>query len=122
MRSKINGFTLVELLGVIVILAMLALIAYPVISGQIKRTTDKMSAATVTLIESGTRSYINDHKNSYPKVNNAEYCITLETLAKENYIRKSIIDAKTKQELDLSQVVIATYKNGKFNFEIKSAC
>lgn len=122
MRRKINGFTLVELLGVIVILAMLALIVYPQVASQLKGASDKMSAATVTLIETGARSYINDNANDFPKNNNAQYCITLQTLADEDYIRASIIDAKTKEELDLSKVVIATYKNNKFTFEIKSAC
>lgn len=122
MRRKINGFTLVELLGVIVILAMIVLIAYPLITSQVKNTTDKMSAATVSLIETATRSYINDNVNDYPKVNNAEYCIPLNDLAEENYIREAIIDAKTKEEIDLTQVVIAKYKDNKFTFEIKSAC
>ena len=122
MRRKINGFTLVELLGVIVILAMIALIAYPLIASQVKNTTDKMSAATISLIETATRSYINDNVNDYPKVDNAEYCITLNALAEGNYIRESIIDAKTKEEIDLTQVVIAKYKNNKFTFEIRGAC
>ena len=122
MRRKVNGFTLVELLGVVVILAMLALIVYPAVTAQIKRANDKLSTATVSLIETGAKSYINDHKNDYPKRENAKYCITLDTLAKENYIRESIVDPNTNDELDLTKIVVAKYKNGKFTCEIKNAC
>jgi len=117
-----KGFTLIELLGVVVILAMLALLVYPAITSQLQKAKSKLSAATVSLIETGTRSYLNDNKNEYPKINGTTYCIGFDELAKEGYIQASIIDANTNEELDLTQVVIAKYNGNAYTFEIKDAC
>ena len=46
-----KGFTLVELLAVIVILGVLALITFPIIDGTIRNSKEKALASTIKSIE-----------------------------------------------------------------------
>ena len=54
---KTLGFTLVELLAVIVILGVLALITFPIIDGTIKNSKEKALASTIKSIEDAAYNY-----------------------------------------------------------------
>ena len=55
---KKNGFTLAELLGVIVILAAVALVAFPPIINQIKKSRGELDDALNKLIYSASNQYL----------------------------------------------------------------
>ena len=64
--KKLNkkGFTLVELLAVIVILAVIMSIAIPSITSSIERSKDKQKTQIIKLIESAGELYVDKHKNT----------------------------------------------------------
>ena len=59
-----RGFTLVELLVVIVILAVIMSIAIPSITSSIERSKDKQKTQIIKLIESAGELYVDKHKNT----------------------------------------------------------
>lgn len=63
-RLNKKGFTLVELLVVIVILAVIMSIAIPSITSSIERSKDKQKTQIIKLIESAGELYIDKHKNT----------------------------------------------------------
>ena len=59
-----RGFTLVELLVVIVILGVIMSIAIPSITSSIERSKDKQKTQIIKLIESAGELYVDKHKNT----------------------------------------------------------
>ena len=59
-----KGFTLVELLVVIVILGVIMSIAMPSITSSIERSKDKQKTQIIKLIESAGELYVDKHKNT----------------------------------------------------------
>lgn len=101
-----KGFTLVELLGVIMVLGILALIAFPPIINQIKKIRDKVSDSTLTLIYSAVDNYLDDHKNDYPIREDAVYCVSLDALVSDGALKEPITDAHSNNEIDLNRVIM----------------
>ena len=87
---KKNGFTLIEMLAVVIILTLLTLLIMPNVINSIKSyqsTTDSLSMA---IIESAADSYIDDYKNSYPSHYGNTYCITINKLVDLGYLKKPV--------------------------------
>lgn len=77
-----KGFTLVELLAVLIILIAIMSIAIPSISSSLERSKDKQNEARKKVLESAAELYVTDHKNTIADGD----CISLETLTNGNYI------------------------------------
>ena len=88
---KKNGFTLAELLGVIVIMAAIALIAFPPIINQIRNSRNDLSNTLNTLILTATRQYLEE--NNYD-TNDKSFCIKLNVLVNDGKLVEPITDSK----------------------------
>ena len=82
-RLNKKGFTLVELLVVIVILGVIMSIAIPSITSSIERSKDKQKAQVIKLIVSAGELYVDKHKNS---VTTSDGDITLGQLVSDGLI------------------------------------
>ncbi len=100
-----KGFTLVELLGVITVIAILTIIAFPPIINQINRSKNELSDTTLEIIYSATELWIEQNQNTYPLNESDIYCITLQELVDNEMLQEPIQDAKTGQDVSLSKVV-----------------
>jgi len=89
--KKLNnkGFTLVELLAVVVILVVIMMIAIPNISSSIERSKNKQKTATEKIIISAAELYISANRGSL--ASNTCY-IKIETLISENYLDKDSVE------------------------------
>ena len=56
--KKNKGFTLIEIMAVIVILAVIALIVVPLVTGSIKDSKQKLYETQLENIKSGAKSYM----------------------------------------------------------------
>lgn len=84
-RLNKKGFTLVELLVVIVILGVIMSIAIPSITSSIERSKDKQKTQIIKLIESAGELYVDKHKNTVTPP------ITLNQLIEDGLITKEEI-------------------------------
>ena len=73
-----KGFTLMELLGVIVILALLMILLVPNVLEQINNKKGEVSKAEEEAIKAAAELYVDEHPNEY--ANNTSYCICITTL------------------------------------------
>lgn len=115
MKSK--GFTLVELLGVIVLLGLIALIAVPAITGIIKQGKDSLSNSQKESILMSAKNWAAD-KNNLGKLPESGNCIYfyLSLLQNSGYADLEIKDPKTNKAIN---PIIKISKEGKqLNFEI----
>ncbi|NLL44698.1 MAG: type II secretion system protein [Mollicutes bacterium] len=116
---KENGFTLAEVLGVIVILSVLVIILIPPIANQIIKSKNEISKATLQLIYSATESYMTKKQNEYPIYNGNVYCIQLQDLVDNNELKAPIKDIKIGKEIDLANVVKVSITNiANIDYEI----
>lgn len=86
MSKRLNnkGFTLVELLAVLVILLAIMGIAIPSISSSLERTKAKQNEVRYKMIESAAEQYVTDHKNAvYGKLGSNTKCFILVSKLKE---------------------------------------
>ena len=90
MKKIINnkGFTLVELLAVLVILSAIMGIAIPSITSSMERSKEKQNEQKKEMLESFAELYVTDHKNAIYKnlVSNDSCYIDIFTLKTEGYL------------------------------------
>ncbi len=70
-----KGFTLVELLAVLIILSVIMGIAIPSITSSMERSKNKQNQQKYNLLESYAEIYVTDHKNAVYKDNSSSCCI-----------------------------------------------
>lgn len=117
-----SGFTLVEVMGVIILIAAISLLAFPPILEHVRKSQNEISKATLNLIYSGTDLYVDSEKLRYLKYNGNTYCIPLRSIVEKGFLNDPIQDAATKENMDLDRnVVKAVYQNKEFRYSLMSA-
>lgn len=117
-----KGFTLVELLAVIIILGLLTIIAIPSIVGILNNEKENISDSMKNIIINASSLYIEDNSGVYPKVNNNVYCIKLESLVNDNRLSKPLKDPVTNKEIDLNKYIKVSIINDLYNYDIVDIC
>ena len=119
MKNK-KGFTLVEVLGVVVLIAIIFLISYTTILNHFKRSQDKIDENTFSLLKSATKDYMNDNKDDYPENNKNVFCIDVNTLIDNNYIDEDTVVSKDNKLL--AKIMQVSYKDSDYEYELVDSC
>lgn len=115
MKLNNKGFTLVELLAVVVILLALAIIAIPNITASLEKNKNKLSESQKKIVVSSTELFISENKNSlsyYSNFMSGNCCINVNTLKDNGYITSD--DLKDSNGGELEGYI--KYANGKYEF------
>ena len=119
-----KGFTLAELIGVIVVLALISLITIPAISKVLRQNKSSLCQTQMNNILEAARSYGADNVFSLPSENNGRKTITLGDLITGGYIEGNINGnvVTIREEGEVKGNIIAKTLNlkGKFDGKIKS--
>jgi len=90
MKEK-NGFTLVELLGVLVLLAVISLITVPTVSRLINNSKSRARTAQIVLIEKAAKSWASENTGLISE--SSVYYLKVQTLVDGNYLEEeSLVD------------------------------
>lgn len=95
-----KGFTLAEVLGVVVILGLLVIVSFPPILNQLKKSQSRLSGATIKLLGSAAELYVDEHPSSYPIKKNNVYCFSLKKLVDTGYLKSPILDASSGEQIN----------------------
>ena len=114
MNSK--GFTLVELLGVIIIIALLSLVIFPNIISSFFEVSNKLDDATKLLVIEAAKDYYSLNRNNIEKL---DYCITVSTLQSEGLLSYDIKDSDGK--IIPTDMIVKIYK-GESKYVIGEKC
>ncbi len=113
-----KGFTLVEMLGVLIILIVVFMIMFPSLTKIIKDTNDKIDNATITVIEDATTDFLLEKNDIYPKNDDYTYCITIEQLIDNGNLTNKEISSLD----DTDKFVKTTFENGKSVYVLTDTC
>lgn len=105
---KNKGFTLAEILGVIVIITILLVLIIPPIMNVIQKHKDDAKDAQNKIIYQATEEKMNTDKEKYPNTKDNIYCITIEELIKEGFLTENLKDITTSKPYDKNKVVMVT--------------
>ncbi len=113
-----KGFTLAELLGVIVILGLICLVAFPPILNSIKKSKNNISEATLNVIYNGANIYVNNHPSEFKLIENSKYCVKIQDLIDEGNLVSGLKDSTTGTEINPEKYIRVTVTNNKFNYSM----
>ncbi len=117
-----KGFTLAELIGVVIILALIALLAFPPILNSIRKTKGELSDASKEILYSATGLYVSENLNDFPKYNGNTYCVTLNDLVTNEYLPTKVYDATTGEEISLDSKVEVKVENDSYTYNMNNEC
>ena len=114
-----KGFTLVELMAVIIILGILALITYPIIDKSIKQSKEKALDRTIASVIEAAFNYSIDNDLGYEK----DYQILELSVLKDNgFLKQSIINPVTNNELEGCLLYKWDSNDNQYIFEYSETC
>lgn len=118
---KKDGFTLVELLAVIVIMGIIAVIIFPSVASYIEKSRNKSYNIQVDLLEKAAKKWVTDHSEELLKkdpyhLNNINLTIT--TLKQEKYLENNYITNPKTRKI-MNGCVVATYNGNNNQYEFK---
>ena len=105
------GFTLVEVLGVIIILSFLAFLISEVIINNVEDTNKRLETLATDIIISSAREYVELNPNEFPKVTNSSYYIEYKQLEDKKLISDNMLPDIEKKD-ELKQKYIKVEYNG----------
>ena len=117
-----KGFTLVELIGVVIILALIALLAFPPILNSIRKTKAEISDASKEILYNAASLYVSENLNDFPKTNGNIFCITLNTLSSKEYLPTKVYDSATGEEIPLDSKVEVKVENNNYTYSMNNEC
>ena len=105
MKLNKKGFTLVELLAVLVILVVIMTIAIPSVASSIERSKNKQRNAKIELVVSAAELYVDRRKNSY---GDSAHIITLNEIICDGLLTKEQAKDPLDETYTLSGYVLFT--------------
>lgn len=116
---KNNGFTLIELMVTVAIIALLSVFITPVVKNLIDDSNEKAYNSVVDTIEDAAKSYLYLNNSSIDSLITANgYAeVTIETLKDNDLLDNKIINPLTKTEISNTDVVRITKSGIKYSYE-----
>ena len=114
-----KGFTLAEILGVIVIIGLLLILIVPPIINRISGSGDEAKDAENEFIYNAADVYINEHPEKYPPGKSGKYCILIQDLIDDGLLVEPVNDVVTGEDLSDKSVLVTIYSTGTKEYEIK---
>ena len=118
MRKK-SGFTLVELIGVLVIIGLLVVVVSTPILGQIRNQKKQLKEATAKILYASVETYLDDNINLFPKNEGMVYYVSVLNLIEEDYLKKDFIES-SNDILTNETIIEIKIERGGYSFELDS--
>lgn len=111
-----KGFTLIEVMAVVVIISLVCLLTFPNIVNQIKKSKDANKDNVEKVVISAAKRYVNDNIDKYSE---GDYCIAVQTLIDNDYLKEDIVNG---EENDITDYSVSLMLSDKYVYELKKVC
>lgn len=115
-----KGFTLAELIGVIVVLALISLVTIPAVSKTLKQNKESLCESQLNNILSAAKAWGADHVFELPSDSGETKTITLGDLINGGYIEGDIENPVTKDIFAEGSEITITKNNKKYEYKLDS--
>ena len=115
MKNK-RGFTLIELMAVVVIISLIAILTFPNIINQINKSKDANKSNINSVVIAAAKKYVADNPSEFEE---NEYCLSIDTLVSNDYVKEDIF--KDSDILNKKVIKLATEKS-KYEIMDKDKC
>ena len=116
--EKRKAFTLIELMGVLVIIGILTVILVPVINNTIKNNKQKLHDNQIDMIRLSAQNLATDNTYILPEEDGEEIYITLGQLRAMGYAEGTIIDPLTNENFSDNLIVMIIKKGNDYDYVI----
>lgn len=117
MKNK-KGFTLVETMGVLILLAVILILIIPSLTKWLKGADSSIDDATRKLILVAVEDYINESDNVIFEASEYEYCLGLSELINAGYVSEESVSKLEGKNITIK----ITYTSGKTKYDFDSEC
>lgn len=123
-KKQKKGFTLVELLAVIVILAIILIIAVAGVLSIIKQTKENAYDRQIDMIKEATKNYMTSEsdkiqwKEENGGIKKTE--VPLQVLQSSGYLDKKLIDPRDKSEIKCATTIVWREADNKMTYTVKN--
>ena len=120
MKNKLTkaGFTLAELLGIIIILAVIALISITSITNIMKENKEDLYNIQIDNIIVGAKTWASSHVFELPENDGESITLTLEQLKQAGFVEDDIINPKTNELFSNDLQVKITKVDNNYKYEV----
>ena len=108
---KNKGFTLVEMLGIIVILLLISLFAFPSLNKMLKNESNMEEETFLKIIRNASEIYVETNYNQFEFKEKKINYIPITNLTEETYIDETLVNPKTKEKVIKEHGYIEVIKN-----------
>lgn len=115
-----KGFTLVEVMAVILLIGLLSIFAIPAVVNQVSKKSEEVDAVTEKIIYSAAELYMNQNNIT---VEEGSYCeITLQLLIDKDYLDQSSATYASGNKIPTNHVIKVEKDGYKTIYELVESC
>ena len=118
LKTNKKGYTLIELIAVIILLGIIGLISVPVVSNLMKEGKEDSFQAVLEEVKIGTEKWAYQNSSLLPIIDEQSITVNLLELKKTGCINLNIKDPRTNILLPDDMNIIITLKNGKYMYYV----
>lgn len=113
-----KGFTLVELMAVVIIIAVIGLIAIPAVDRAIRDNNEKLYQAQLNSIDDAAKTWSNKHVNLLPESSDEAISIPLILLKQEGLLPIDFKNPKTGEKFYDNMYIDITFEKNSYNYSV----
>lgn len=113
-----RGFTLAELLGVLIILAVIAMIAFPIINKSLKDGKERLYNSQLEEIKLAAEKWAYKNINLLPTIDGEVVTITLLNLKESGDLPLDVRDPRTNELMPNDMMISIEFKNNNYIFTV----
>lgn len=112
-----NGFTLIEILAIVVIIGLIFVLVLPKITNSLKNKKSDIDKTTTNIVISAAKLYVMDNTNKFVRVDGSISCMPLAQLVKTGYLEGPVKNVTDDADITNKKTVQITYNKG-FTYEM----
>lgn len=115
---KEHGFTLVEVISIIVILGIITIITVPLVEGAIKKGRNNLYNSQIKTIELAAKDWASDNALYLPKNDGEQITLTILQLKGAGKLEFNLIDPISEKMFDENMEITITRDNKNYVYEV----